>query len=230
MTIKLVLILVFLLLILIFFRKWLLKLFRLLYLSSKYGKFSHEFISYFKENNLVSPYNTCIKDQITSHFLIFNKQINHTDEFQTEIPIDFDGIPFMVTSKNLIQRKGNPDCINVATLSDFKFMVMGYSEFMLDLKMKAMFFFLDDHFIMGEFSFSEGKSAQSAKMIETISSKYLNGNPIGKEFFFLKDKDGNQLNFENNGFTISIKYLFRGDHTTNMILSGSYSNGDNLSE
>ena len=231
MNVKFVIVSVVLIcLIIIFLRKWIVRFIILSYISIKYGKYSHEFFSYFKDNNLISPYNSCVKDQITTHFLVFTKKIKNSDEFQTTTSIDYEEIPFLESSENLIHRKGNPDCINVATLREIKFMVIGYNEYIHDLKMKSMYFFLNDHFVMGEFLFSDIKRTEPNNLIEMISSKYLNGNPIGKDFFYVKDTEGNQLNFENNGFSIAIKYLFRGDPTTNMILSESNLQGSNLTE
>ena len=229
MSVKLVL-LSFLLLILIFvfFRKWVVRFFRLWYISIKHGRYSYEFLIYFKNNNLISPFIACLKDQITSHFLVFNKKIKNSDEFHTNTVIDFEEIPFMVSAKNLIQRKGIPDCISAANNGEIKLLVIGYNEFIENSKMKSMYFMVDDHFVMGEFLFSNLKHTNSDTLIAILSSRYLNGAPIGKEFFYIKDIEGNQLNFENNGFSISIKYLYKGDRTTNVMMAGSIKSGTNL--
>ena len=229
MSVKILLISFFLLILVVAIsRKWIFRLFCLWYISLKYGRYSHEFLIYFKNNNLISPYIACLKDQITSHFLVFNKNIKNVDEFHTDTAIDFEEIPFMVNAKNLIQRKGTPDCLSAATIGELKLQVIGYNEFIENSKMKSMYFLVNDHFVMGEFLFSDLRHTNSDTLIAILSSKYLNGNPIGKEFFYIKDKEGNQLNFENNGFSISIKYLFRGDQTTNMMIAGSLKPGTNL--
>ncbi len=231
MTIKFIAISFILLgLVFLLWRKWIIRLLHLWFISVRYGKYSHEFCSFFKDNDMVSPYIACLKDQITSHFVIFIRKLEDSLEFQTNSPIDYEGIPFMVNTHYVIKHKGTPECVNVASLSDIKFLVMGYNEYIHGIKMKSMYFFVNDHFVMGEFLFSDLKHTSTSALIETISSKYLNGKVPEKEFFYIKDKDGNQLNFENNGFSISIKYLFRGDQTTNHILTESYLPNDNRSE
>ena len=220
----------FLVLIFVFLRNRVVQLVRLWYISLVYGRYSYEFLTFFKEKNIRSPYNGCIKDEITMHLLVFYRKIKNSQEFQTNTSIDYGQIPFMTSYKNLFKIKGKPDCIKVAILNDIKFMVMGYNETLQGLKMKSMYFFLNDHFVMGEFLFSDLLRLKPVKLVETLSSKYLNGKSIEKDVFYITDTKGNQLNYEHNGFSISIKYLFMGDNTTNVILSGLFAIGGNQPE
>ena len=164
------------------------------------------------------------------HLLVFYRKIKNSQEFQTNTSIDYGQIPFMTSNKNLFKIKGKPDCIKVAVLNDIKFMVMGYNETLQGLKMKSMYFFLNDHFVMGEFLFSDLMRLKPVKLVATLSSKYLNGKSIEKDVFYITDTKGNKLNYEHNGFSISIKYLFMGDNTTNVILSGLFAIGGNQPE
>jgi hypothetical protein len=219
-----------LVLVILFSGNWLFRLIRLRYISLIYGKFSHEFLNFFKDNNLLSPYNSCIKDEITSHFLVFYRRIKNSQEFQTITPIDYGEIPFMAGCKYLFKRKGNPDCINVTTFNGVKFMVVGYNETLQGVKMKSLYFFLKDHFILGELFFSDLLRVKPENLLETFSSKYLNEIPVKEEVFYITDTKGNQLNYEHNGFSISVKYIFKGDDKVNTILSDLFSAGDNLAE
>jgi len=211
--------LLFLGLIFLIWRKWIIRAFRLWIIVFKYGRYSYEFCSFFKDNNLVSPYVTCIKDQIPAHFLVFNRKIEVQNEFLTPIRLDYDGIPFMISSKELISRKGSPDCVNVAMAGGIRFQILGYNDFIDGIRMRSLFIFLQDRFILGEFLFSDIQKVNTSNLVDTISAKYLSGKKIDKDFFYLKDDQGNQLNFEHNGFAISIKYLYKGDPQTNTILS-----------
>ena len=214
----------------IFFWKRIVHFMRIWYISLVYGRYSYEFLSFFKENSIRSPYNGCVKDEITMHFVVFYRKIKNAKEFQTNTAIDYGKIPFMTSCKKLLKIKGAPDCMKVAALNDIKFVVMGYNETLQGLKMKSMYFFLNDHFVMGEFMFINHLRSKPANLAGILSSKYLDGNPIENDVFYITDSKGNQLNYEHNGFSISMKYLFRGDHTLNMILSGLFTAGDNQSD
>ena len=217
-----------LILILVFLRVRVVRFFRLSYISLIYGQYSYEYINFFKENNLRSPYNGCIKDELTLHLLVFYRKIKNSLEFTTGTTIDFGEIPFMSGTKHLFKRKGNPGCMKVATVNDIKFIVAGYNETLQGLKMKSLYFFVNGHFVMGEFLFSDMLRVVPSKLVETLSLKYLNGTPVEKEVFYITDQKGNQLNYEFNGFTISVKYLFTGDAPTNAILSSLLVTGENL--
>jgi len=214
----------------VFLRKRVVQTIRERYIAMVYGRYSFEFLTFFKENNIRSPYNGCIKDEITMHLMVFFRKIKNSQEFQTNTTIDYGQIPFMTNSKNLFKIKGKPDCMKVAAFNDLKFMVIGYGETLQGLRMKSMFFFLNDRFIMGEFLFSDLLRLKPANMAGTLSSKYLNGASIEKEVFYITDSTGNMLNYENNGFSISIKYLFNGDDTTNKILTELFFAGTTQSE
>ncbi|MCX6278381.1 MAG: hypothetical protein NT004_09825 [Bacteroidetes bacterium] len=136
----------------------------------------------------------------------------------------------MTNCKNLFKIKGNPDCIDVDTINDIKFLVVGYNETLQGLKMKSMYYFLNDQFILGELNFSNLLHVKPANLVGQISSKYLNGNPVEEDVFYIKDTSGNQLNYENNGFSVSIKYLSNGNKDINLILSGLFGMGDNTVE
>jgi hypothetical protein len=213
-------------LILVFLRKRVVILVRLWYFSLVYGRYSYEFLNFFKENNLRSPINGCVKDEITLHLLVFFKKIKDSQEFHTNTAIDFGEIPYMTTSKKLFKIKGKPDCMKVVTANDTRFIVAGYHETLQGLKMKSLYFFVDGFFVMGEFLFSELIRVNPANLVKTLSVKYLSDATVESDVFYIRDTNGNQLNYEHNGFSISIKYLFMGDGKTNEKLSGLLNSGE----
>ncbi|MEI6682384.1 MAG: hypothetical protein WCO44_07140 [Bacteroidota bacterium] len=215
-----------LLLVLIFMRQRVTLLIRLWYYSLVYGRYSHEFLTFFKTSNLRSPINGCIKDEISVHLLVFVNKIKNSLEFQTSTLIDYGRIPFMTGNKQLFKSKGKPDCMKVITINDVKLMVAGYNETLQGMKMRSLFFFVNGSFVMGEFLFSELLRLKPGNLVGTLSSKYLNGIPVDKDVFYITDTKGNRLNYENNGFSISIKYFYGNDPATNNFLSTLLANGD----
>ncbi|MEI7661353.1 MAG: hypothetical protein WCK34_04115 [Bacteroidota bacterium] len=135
----------------------------------------------------------------------------------------------MINSKTLFKSKGKPDCMKVISINDIRFIVAGYHETLQGIRMRSLYFFVNDLFVMGEFLFSDLLRMKPATLVATLSAKYLNGIPVESEVFYIKDTHGNQINYEHNGFSISIKYLYKGDQTTNMVLSAFLESGE-LSE
>ena len=212
-------------LILISLRKRLFPMFRLAYITLVYGRYSFEFQQFFKENNLRSPHNNCIRDEITMHFYCFFKKIKNAGEFQTKKNIEFGPIPFLYRYKKMLSTKGAPQCVNVAKFKDARVNVLGYNETIQGMKMKSIYYFINDLFVMGECIVLEKQRATVSPITSTLSVKYLGGIDLSQEVFYITDPRGNMINYENNGFSITVRYLFKGDKQTNEILYSVFGDG-----
>ncbi len=194
------------------------KLLKLWYITAVYGRYSYEFLNFFSMNKLRNPFNGCIKDEIPVHLEVFFRKTRNSEEFQTEVPIDYPDVPFMSEKRSLFRIKGKPDCLKVAFADGIRFIIMGYHEKLMGCRMRSIFYFVNDRFVMGEILFTDLTRVSPVKLAETLSAKYLKGKLINLDTFYIKNTGGNHLNFDYNGFTISVKYLYRGDPATNRIL------------
>jgi hypothetical protein len=210
------------LLFLAFFKTRIFPLFRLWYISIVHGRFSFEFQEFFKDNNLRNPHNNCIKDEITLHFLLFYKQVPHATHVGTAVKIEFGNVPFLINYKSLAKRKGTPDCINIAWFGKSRVKVVGYYETVNSAKMRSLYYFIDDRFILGEFVFPELAKSKPEKIRGPIATKYLGGQMPAGDIFYITDSAGDMLNYENNGFSINIRYLCKADPTANQVLTGLF--------
>ncbi len=217
-----------LVLLLVFTRARLLPLIKLGYINLVYGRFSFEFLEFFKDNNLRNPHNNCIKDEISMHFYTFYKARRDALFFTTETKIEFGDIPFLMNYKKLIKVKGEPECINVSKFGNHRVKLVGFNETLQNLKMKSMFYFLGEVFVMGEYHFMDISKVRIADIISPLSGKYLKGQTIESDNFYITDPQGDKINYENNGFSITVRYYFRGDAAVNQILDQVFSGvGDN---
>lgn len=215
-----------LILVLVFLRKSLFPLIRLAFIRLVYGRYSFEFLEFFKDNNLRSPYNNCIKDEITMHFFCFFRKIKNSEEYTTNVNIEYGSVPFLYSYKKMLKTRGAPQCVNVAMFNNARINVLGYNETIQGLKMKSIHYFIDGLFVMGEYIISEIQKVKPASITGTLSSKYLSGIDLSsKEVFYITDSSGNMINYEHNGFSVNIRYLFRGDKTTNDILYSVFGDG-----
>jgi len=189
-----------------------------------YGRYSFEFLEFFKENNLRNPHINCIKDEISMHFFTFYKPKRDALFFQTGTKIEFGDIPFLTTYKKLIKAKGEPDCINVSKFNDTRVKLVGFNESLQNINMKSMFYFMEDRFVMGEYHFIELNKIKTSDILAPLTVKYLKGETILADNFYITDLQGDKINYENNGFMITVRYFFRGDETINRILDSVFGN------
>ncbi len=215
-----------LIILLILFRKKVIFLIKIRYILLVHGRYSFEYLEYFKNNNLRSPHNTCIKDEIILHFMVFFKKIRNATDYQSDTNISFCEIPFMSSWKAFRKLKVAPDCMNIARFTDAKVKVVGYNESWEGIRIKTLYYFLNNNFVLGEYHISESLKVNSVRVLQKISSKYLQGVELKSDVIYITDREGNQLNFENNGFSIGIKYLYRGDEQTNQFLASLFTEGD----
>jgi len=158
--------------------------------------------------------------------MVFYKKIRNAIDFQSTTKIIFSDIPFMSTWKSFKKLRAAPDCMNIARFTDAKVKVVGYNELWEGTRIKTLYYFLNDHFVLGEYHVSESLKVNSKRMLQNISSKYLQGMELKGDVIYITDPEGNQLNFENNGFSIVIRYLYQGDALTNQILNRLFTQGD----
>ncbi|TSA27832.1 MAG: hypothetical protein D4R67_05290 [Bacteroidetes bacterium] len=207
---------------LIFLRKRTFPILNLILIRIFKGKYSFEYLEFFKKNDLRNPLNNCIRDEITLHFSVFYKRLKNAQEFSTTIPIEFKDIPFLTTYRKLVNDFGTPHCINIARFDKMRVKVVGYHETFHQKKMKSLFYFIENEFVMGEFVFSEARRMDPTQVLEALSKKYLNGQELTGDVFYITGPLGNILNFHDNGFFASVKYLYRGDDRINKILDNVF--------
>jgi len=182
------------------------------------GKYSFEYLEFFKKNDLRNPLNNCIKDEITLHISVFFRRLKGASTYTTDIPVEFQDLPFLSSYRNLVKKSGKPDCINIARFDHHRVKVVGYQDTFRQKKMKSLFYFLDDKLFMGEYVFSETRRMDPAQVIEGIALKYLDGKQLKEDSFYIEGPKGNCLNYHDNGFYASVKYLYQGDQHINNIL------------
>jgi hypothetical protein len=213
----------------IFYREQLTGHLKLYFIIFKHGRYSYEFIHFFKEKDLLNPHNTCLKDELILHFMAFIREIPSVPKMLTEKKIEFPNVSETVTEKKLRKIRGKPDCYSVFRISDSDIQVVGYYDVLKKDKVKILYFFINGSFVMGEYLFPDVSRIAIKDLIHTISANYLQGYPIDGECFYIKDQGGNLLNFNNELFYISVKYLSDPENTNIPLLQSLFLQGQNTS-
>lgn len=173
-----------------------------------YGKYSYEYLTYFKRIFIRSPYQYCFRDEFISHVLFILDKRNELPVYKSFHDIIFEDQTFFTNYNDFIKHKGAPYCFNAFAFEDPHFVVkvVGYQEMISNKKGIAAYYFIDDLFFMGEYILKE----TSDETKETIMKPYLD--PMATEDnFYVENTHDRIIHFQNTGFTIEIKFLTRED-------------------
>jgi hypothetical protein len=178
-----------------------------------FGKYSSKYVNTVKKYTGKSPYPYCIKDDFINHVAGFFKASKNLKTFGTHQKIIFSNEEFGQKFKSFLRKNPKPFCINVMRYPQFDLKVLGYRDTLFSVEMKKYFFFINGVFIFGQFTFKN----PTAKAIEEISAiigvKYVDNVELPPVNYQITDFDGTSLFCENNGFHLSLGYLYIKDLT-----------------
>jgi hypothetical protein len=172
-----------------------------------HGEYSFQYVDLFRQNGFRSPFLRCIKDEFFFHIIMFLKKDPKVKVFETSEIIQFGNTSESLTSQELLKTKGLPFCFNAFLYDETEITLIGYHETIQKTKLKSVYVFANDVFILGEYSFTDVDKVDSLEIFKTLIKKYINESTENIDRFFIKDKDKNQIYFADNGFEISIKYF-----------------------
>jgi hypothetical protein len=211
--------------VLLFLRKRTFPVINLIFIRLFHGKYSFQYLEFFKKNDLRNPLNNCIRDEITLHFSFFFKILSKAKFYQSNRNVEYEDFPFLYSYKQMVKKFGRPQCINIARFQSHKVKVVGYVDQYMKRKMKRLFFFIDDVFVMGEYVFSETHRVDPSSVRDALTEKYLGEKGLEDETFYIEGPYGNVINYHDNGFYASVKYFCRSDEQINNIIGSVFPEG-----
>lgn len=198
-------ILLFVLFLLFFFRRWI----RLTLLKLVYGEYSFEFISTYKSYYIKSPFQYCFKDEFLTHILYVLTKKEDIPTFKSQQDINFEGTPYFINYKSFLKKKGNPYCFNAYYFDNvgFEIQALGYRSTIAGSKAVIIYYFMNDSFFMGEYIFKNPKT----NIKNTLAEQYLEKRELTEDNFYIENTKNRIIHFHNTGFTVDIKFLNRED-------------------
>jgi len=172
-----------------------------------YGEYSFKYVDLFRRKGFRSPFLRCIKDEFFHHILLFLKKDSKIKVFDTQELIQFGNTSFSLTSSELIKTKGLPFCFNALIFDEFDITIIGYHETIQNTKLKSVYVFANEVFILGEYSFTDVNKLDSLNIFKSLIKKYISDSTENLDKFFIRDINNNHIYFADNGFEISIKYF-----------------------
>ena len=196
------------------------KNFRLLLYKYLFGKYSYRYVSKFKKIYFMeNPYPVCIQDDIRSHCQAFSTIQTEKPMSFTSTKISFGTFDFY-TKFGTIKKSNTPSCYNVYKLSDdITIKIIGFPTELMGSKIKECYFFINDIFFMGEYTFSDLSDLRNKKIIEMLASKYDISIQQTDQAFYIRDNQDSLVYYNNNGFTISLQYINRSQPFVTVVLN-----------
>jgi hypothetical protein len=175
-----------------------------------YGNYSSEYVNLYKKYFVKNPFPPCIKEDIKLHCFNFIDKDPAKIVFNTNNAVVFGQFPFY-TKFSTIKENITPNCFNIYKMSKKNIIkIIGRRTEILGIETKELYYFLNDIYFMGEYSFSDVSNENNEQLIGMLASKYEIDNVISNESFYIQDDRKSLISFDNNGFSITIQYINLG--------------------
>ncbi len=181
--------------------------FSIFYTKVIYGGYSYKYVSLYKYYTKKSPHVYCFKDEVIFHIIPFISK-EKIKTLRSQNNIQFGDTNFFSTYSQIIDAKGKPFCFNTFMLNSTEVKVAGYKVSMFNTEIKALYFFYDKVFFMGEYVIKkEDKNIDVTRFSEALIKKYCKADNVINENFIIENNNGEIIHFSDDGFFISIKYF-----------------------
>jgi len=135
--------------------------------------------------------------------------------------IFFEETPYFTEYKEFLKKNGTPFCFNAFEFQhlDFDIKALGYQSNIAGSKSINVFYFMNDLFFMGEYIFKNPRTDVKKNLVE----HFLGHNDLASDNFYIENTKDRIIHYNDNGFTVDIKYLSKEDETIINNLHGYYS-------
>jgi hypothetical protein len=189
-----------------------------------FGNYNYEYVTQYKKYYARNPFPPCINEDLKTHCFNFIDKNAAKPQFDTRTAIGFGSFPF---NTEFVKVKGGiiPNCFNIYRLSEKNTIkIIGMKTEILGIETKELYYFMNDKYFMGEYSFSDVSETSNVKLIGMLASKYGIVETYAKDSFYIRDDKEALICFENNGFSISIQYIYLGNKQINEVWDKYFKN------
>ncbi len=174
-----------------------------------FGKYSIQYIEFFRKRNLQPNIRPCLKDHYLPHFFPFYKRVSEAPLLKTREIIQFDDTPFGCLYKKCPFLKRSPETFSAYRIGKDVLTVFGFGGRSFGSKHREIAFFLNNRLVLGEISYSLTKSEKPEieKIYSELARKYEVSVPDSSKGFYLEDPADSLLYCHNNGFELILSYF-----------------------
>jgi len=186
----------------------------LIFLRLFYGTLSSRYFFAIKRFRKIYPtfsgdFTNCINNEVILHLdkLCFRKK--GLPVYITPDPVQFDGCFYGISVKHLHKIKGKPETASYEWVGEKLVKVFGYRDKILERGVKINFFFTDDQFFLGEFQFQSYNKTILDNVRGMLQAKYHFKAGIFESDFYITDREGSLIFFNDSGYRLTVQYYFR---------------------
>ncbi len=193
---------ILLIIILILIRKQL----RLRLIRTKHGRYSYHYIKQFKKYANKSPFPYCFKDEILPYLRLSHARRENTEQLSSDLHLLFEETPYHTPLHEIMDKLGNPDYFNAFKIKNSELRALGFQKQVYGLRVKVVFFFLNEFFVMGEYIFDDVSGIDVPAIAKKLMEQTGTSHQSNLLHFYIDGKNNSSIYFYDNGFSLIIRY------------------------
>jgi hypothetical protein len=195
------------------------KVIRMNLIRMKYGKYSYKYVKQFKKYANKSPFPYCFKDDIMPYLRLSIAKKETVTQYQSGSNLYFENFPFQTTLNEIYGKYGKPDCFNAFTIKNIELRAYGYNKIVFGVNGKAVFFFVFDQLVMGEYLIDDLLTVDIHLVSKTFAYNYGIENYSDELHFYIEGRNQSSVYFYENGFSAMIRFSEQNNDIINKLLN-----------
>lgn len=197
----------------------------ILFLKTLKGKYSvqfNEYCDYILQNNsklnefiIRNKLQSCFRDEIVDHLLPLIKTKSSREIAINEV-IKYGNIDFYVNNKTIRRERTKPHCYKITRINDSVFNVMGYTKKYDNMKLKTLYYFVDDELFLVEKTMPSDNNCVNEYLTNHIVHKYDLNDTIVIDKLLISGDNSSFISIDDDGFKLHIKYFSKAKESVNI--------------
>lgn len=175
-----------------------------------YGKYSYAYISFFKKRDLKPDVLPCLKDHYLTHFYPFYRKAKDSVLFKSRQPIQYGEFRFGSSYRESPKGSLDADNFSVYKVDSDILSAYGFRGQSFGAKHKEVAFFLNNQFLLGEYSFSmsdKNSMPDTDRIVSELARRYQVDLGGLKSNFYIEDGNDSLIYVLDTGFSFNLSYF-----------------------
>jgi len=175
-----------------------------------YGKYSYAYISFFKRRDLKPDVLPCLKDHYLTHFYPFYRKAKDSVMFKSRQAIQYGEFRFGCSFRESPKGALEPDNFSVYKVDADILSAYGFRGQSFGVKHKEVAFFLNNQFLLGEYSFSlsdKSSMPDTERIVSELARRYQVDLGGLKSNFYIEDGNDSLIYVLDTGFSFNLSYF-----------------------
>ena len=172
-----------------------------------YGKYSNKFNQFCQLNDIPTPYRLCYHDDPDHHIYeaLFRNEKYKT--LMTAQGIVFERTPFYSSRKSMLKKYRSVYGYSIMKLYDRTLRVYCFRKDVFGHRVKFLFYFLDDLYVMGEYIFLSYTKDKVTFVANELIQQYKLDYTYQGDNFYIENNMQERIMFSDTGFDLNIRFF-----------------------